>query len=173
MKHTSPISEDQLLDYLDGTLNPTEAEEVKQALAQSPLLQKRYDMLRALHSQLQNLKVEEPSRNFTNVVMGRLNQYPLQKGFSFLNSILLLAGVLIAVAIATLLVSKGFFDGSTSINLNEIDIPKLQEQKLPSFSIDGKLMVNIIIILNLAIAFVVLDRAILKPYFRNRLQSTR
>src|SRR6187402_418412 len=100
MKYTSPISEDQLLDYLDGTLSPAEAEKVKQALIRNPLLQKRYDTLKALHLQLQRLTLEEPAKNFTNVVMGRLDQYPLQKGFSFLNSILLLGGVLIAVAIA-------------------------------------------------------------------------
>jgi hypothetical protein len=173
MKDTSPISDDQLLDYFDGNLSPADAEKVTVAIAQNMNVRKRFDELKSLHEYLKAARFEEPSRNFTHAVMGRLDQYPLQKGQSILNSILLLAGVLIALAIAALLVSRGFFDGTATLNLNTVNLtPKFQTQELPSIMIDGKLMVNIIIMLTLAIAFVVLDRAILKPYFRNRLQST-
>ena len=166
------ISDDQLLDYLDGILDQHERSRIESALSSNAALTKRYAELKAVHGYLKQLDTVEPSKNFTQVVMGKLDQYPLRKGFSFFNTILLLVGVLTAVAIATLLVSNGYFDGSTSVDLNTVKIPKLEHQPLPSLTINGKWMVNIIIVLNLAIAFVVLDRMILKPLFKNRLQSS-
>jgi hypothetical protein len=102
--------------------------------------------------------------------MSKLDQYPVQsKSFSSLNGILLLAGVLVAVGIGSLLLAGGVFDGSSVIDLNQaIDTSKYIQKPLPSIPFNGKLVVNIIIMLNLALAFLMLDKAVLKPWFEKR-----
>jgi hypothetical protein len=41
----------------------------------------------------------------------------------------------------------------------------------PTFSLSGRVIVNSIIILNLALAFIVLDKTILRPLFQKRLNA--
>jgi hypothetical protein len=64
-----------------------------------------------------------------------------------------------------------FDNATTTIDLGEINLPSQYERALPSIPIDGKMMVNVIILLNLGLAWLVLDRVVLKPFFRRRLQQ--
>ena len=173
MRKASESVEEMLLDYLDGNLGKADQEKVEKNLQEIPAWRARYDELRSLNSVLAETKLEQPSKNFTASVMSKLNQYHAPRSFSLWNSILLLAGVLVAVGITTVLLSGGLYDNSTtSVDLNQLEIPiALVKTPLPSFQFNGKMVVNIIIILNLAIAWIVLDRAILKPYFQRRMQA--
>jgi hypothetical protein len=107
--------------------------------------------------------------------MGKLNTRPADHGLSFRNGILLLTGVLVAVAIAAFLVSTGMFDNATgAVDLNEIELSKKYiKTPLPSFEYSGKILVNFIIFLNLGLAWLILDRVILRPYFDRRIQRSQ
>jgi anti-sigma factor RsiW len=169
----SQTQDSTLFEYMDGGLKGIEKENIEQLLKTSPALQARLEELRKLDSDLRTIKIEQPSKNFTQRVMSKLDQYPLRSSMTFRNSIFLLAGVLVAVGVGSLLVAGGVFDGTSTIDLNQTIVPvnKYIEKPLPTFNFNGKLMVNIIILLNLALAFVVLDRAILKPWFEKRRMS--
>jgi hypothetical protein len=173
MRKVPQSVDDILLDYLDGNLDRAELEKVEHSIRNNPDWQSRLEELRLVNSFLRETKIEQPSKNLTDAVMTHLHQYPAQKGFSIKNGILLLVVVLMAIGIATVLVSTGAFDNtSTSIDLNQMEVSKkFIKTPLPSFSFNGKLIVNIIIILNLALAWIVLDRTILKPFFQRRMQS--
>lgn len=173
MKKVSQPEDDILLDYLDGNLNASDNEKITRALSQSPVLRARLEELRLVTSMLGETKVEQPSKNFTQTVMTRLDQYPAQSGFSIRNGIFLLTGILVVMGLALALISYGAFDNSTtSIDLNQLDVSKkFIKTPLPSFEFSSKLIVNVIIILNLGLAFVLLDRTILKPFFQRRMQS--
>lgn len=165
----SQAQEERLLEYIDGTLSAVDKEKFEQALKNSTALQERLDELKKLDSTLRGIKLEQPSKNFTQLVMSKLDQYPVQsKSFSSLNGILLLAGVLIAIGIGSLLLAGGVFDGSSNIDLNNTIANKYIQKPLPSIPFNGKLVVNIIIMLNLALAFLMLDKAVLKPWFEKR-----
>jgi hypothetical protein len=173
MSKVSESVAEMLLDYLDGNLTNADKEKVEKNLKEIPAWRVRYEELRSANSLLAEVKLEEPSKNFTASVMNNLNLYQAPRSFSLWNSVLLLAGVLVAVGITTVLLAGGLYDNSnTSIDLNQIEIPKqVIKTTLPSFEFSGKTIVNIIIILNLVIAWIVLDRAILKPYFQRRMQA--
>lgn len=168
-----PNQDEKLLEYLDGGLKGIEKENIEQLLKASPALLARLEELRKLDADLRSIKLEQPSKNFTQRVMSNLSQYPVRSNFTFRNGIILLAGVLVAVGVGSLLVAGGVFDGNNTIDLNQTIVPvnKYIQKPIPTFNIDGKLMVNIIIMLNLALAFLVLDRAILKPWFEKRRMS--
>jgi hypothetical protein len=173
MKQVSQVVDDMLLDYLDGNLSNADKEKIEKGLRENQTWQARYEELRRINFVLAQTAIEQPSKNFTATVMSRLHHYQAPRGFSLWNSILLLAGVLVAIGITTILLAGGIYDNSTtSIDLNQIQIPKeFVKTPLPSFEFSGKMVVNIIIILNLGIAWIVLDRAILKPFFRRRMQT--
>ena len=173
MRKVTESVEEMLLDYLDGNLAKADKEKVEKNLQEVPAWRARYEELRSLNSVLADSIIEQPSKNFTASVMSKLNLYQAPRGFSLWNSVLVLAGVLVAVGITTVLLAGGLYDNSnTSIDLNQIEIPKqIIKTTLPSFELSSKILVNIIIILNLAIAWIVLDRAILKPFFQRRMQA--
>jgi anti-sigma factor RsiW len=164
--------EEKLLMYLDNELGESDKASIEQELESNSQLKERIEQLRHAHQAMRTVNHPQPSRNFTQVVMDRLHQYPAQAGFSIRNGILLLAGVLVAAGVASVLVTAGVFDNaSTTIDLGQIDLPRQYERALPRIPIDGKMMVNVIILLNLGLAWLVLDRVVLKPFFRRRIQQ--
>jgi len=169
----SQTQDEKLFEYMDGGLKGIEKENIEQLLRTSPALQARLEELRKLESELRTIKLDQPSKNFTQRVMSKLDQYPIKNSLTSRNGIFLLAGVLVAVGVGSLLVAGGVFDGTSTIDLNQTIVPvnKYLQKPLPTFNFNGKLMVNIIILVNLALAFLVLDRAILKPWFERRRMS--
>ena len=169
MKKLSQQIDEKLLEYLDGTLPSAEKETLEKNLLTSPELSRRLEELRQVTFSLSNIRIEKPSASFTQKVMDHLDHYPVSRRVSIKNGILLLIGVLLAAGIASVLLAAGVFDSPGTINLNDlVNQNGFIKQSLPSIHFNGKLMVNIIILLNIAIAFLVLDRAILKPWFQQR-----
>lgn len=169
MKNISKQQEENLIAYLDGNLSPSERARLEQELVSSPVLQQRLAALQSVTQVLKSATLEQPSKNFTQRVMSGLDQYPLRSGLSLKNGIFLLIGVMIAVGIGAFLLSAGVFDSAGAIDLNDMGIQnKYIQESLPTIPVNGKLIMNIIIMLNIALAFLVLDRAILKPWFERR-----
>lgn len=176
MKTIPQVLDDKLLAYLDNTLSPSETRELQQQVEHDTALKARLEALRKLHEALQQITIEEPSRNFTQAVMDKLDHAAAPSTrFSIRNGILLLVTVLVATGIALYLLSGGAFDNAvTPVDFTTMNLPgKYFDRPLPSIYFDGKLMINIIIILNLGLAWVVLDRTILSPYFKRRQLGTR
>jgi anti-sigma factor RsiW len=175
MKKLPQSVDDTLLDYLDGRLSKSEVERVERELQQNPTWRSRLNELNVVTTSLSEISFEQPSKNFTQSVMTRLDQSPTSSGYSVRNGIWLLIGVLLAVGLASMLVSAGVFDNTmTSIDLNQVDFSKrFIKTPLPSFQFSGKVIVNAIIILNLGLGWLVLDRVILKPFFQRRIQTDR
>lgn len=171
MNKIAQATEEKLLDYLDGKLSREEADKLETLLQQQPDLKARFESLKSLQTMLTVTKLEQPSRNFTQQVMSKLDQYPLRSSLSIRNGIFLLIGVLVMTLLAAFLVSIGVFDSTTAvIDLNTVKTPiDITREPLPSFRFDGRWVVNAIVVLNLVLAWLVLDRAILKPYFKQRM----
>jgi hypothetical protein len=173
MKKVTQQWDDMLLDFLDGKLNSVQQALVQDALQKDSALQKRFEELKLTHEVFGITSLENPSRNFTLSVMDNLNKIPVHRGVSIKNSLLLLAGIIVVMSIAVILLSAGVFDQTATVDLNEVTLTqKFLKQNIPSFSIDGKILVNVIILLNIVVAFLVLDRAVLKPLFQRRLQNS-
>ncbi|MBL0741304.1 anti-sigma factor family protein [Chryseolinea lacunae] len=174
MKKNSPADEEQLLHYIDGTLSAPERQALEILLTHDAALKARLEELQAADAWLHNIPLENPSRNFTQQVLSKLDQYPASRQTSFTSwkGIFLLAGMLVAIGITSVLVSAGVFDGvHTSINLNQELPEKFVQRSLPTVDFSGKTMINVIIALNLVLAWLVLDKAVLKPLFQRRMAN--
>ena len=170
MDKTFQHPDEELLQYLDGKLSDSRVRELKSRLESHPGLQNRLQELRSVHQALVVNKLEHPSTNFTHRVMAGLYRRPVSLGLSPRNGLLLLCGVLVATGILTLLLSSGLFDGmNQSIALDALPIKQeVIKNPISSIRVSGKVVMNCVIFLNLALALVLLDRTVLRPYFNRR-----
>jgi hypothetical protein len=175
MERTTQKQDDQLLHYLDGTLATKDKTELETLMVKNTNLEMRLTELRSIHFLLgSKARLEQPSKLFTDKVMLHLDRLPLESTMSPRNGLLLLFGILVATGALVFLLASGVFD-----NLNEtISLEKLPLKNdfitnpLTTIPFNGKWLVNSILLLTLGLAFVLLDRTILKPYFdkRSRMQ---
>lgn len=171
MERITQNQDDHLLHYLDGALNEKEKREVETLLLNNGNLKNRLEELRHIHSHLNTkTRLEQPSKLFTELVMNNLDRVPARSGLSPRNGLFLFFGVIVAVGIMSLLLSLGVFDDmKNTISLDKLPIEnKYIKNPLPSVSFNGKWMINGILVFAMGLAFVLLDRTILKPYFEKR-----
>jgi hypothetical protein len=126
--------------------------------------------LNAIDRYLKSVRIEQPSVNFTQHVMSNLQRASaVTLNLPSRNKMLMLAGLLVTIGITILLISGGAFTSMNTITLDPNIIPNDQIRKyIPSIPFNGKLIMNIVILMNLALAFIILDRAVLKPWFEKR-----
>lgn len=175
MEKISNQQNDQLLDFLDGNLSGAEVAVLKTKLEQSPALRERLEDLRLIHDLLSSRADVKSSLTpaFTNNVMYNLDKAPSASSLSPRNGLFLLIGILVATGVGMFLLATGSLDSlSGLINMDELNLPKaLQNFSIKSIPLSIKTVMKVVIMINLVIAFIVLDRTVLKPFF-NRKQST-
>jgi len=170
MNKLSPDKEEELLRYLDGELEPSQKIKLETELQGAPDLKERLEEVRTVRSFLvRKATFETPSKTFTQKVMAGLENQPVKSLLSPRKGLLLLMGVIIASVLALMLLSNGVFDQTSSLLVDTAPIKnKWIEETTFSIPFNGKILVNGIIFLNLALALVVLDRTVLRPLFQKR-----
>ena len=171
MKRITQKQDDQLLHYLDGMLTIKDKAELENLLANNSYLEIRLEELRQVHTVLAGkARLEQPSKLFSERVMNNLDRMPVQSTLSPKNGLFLLCGILVAVGVMALFLSSGVFDNmNDTISLDKLPLEnKFIKNPFPTIPFNGKWMVNGILILTMGLAFVLLDRTILKPYFERR-----
>jgi hypothetical protein len=171
MNKLSPAKEEELLRYLDGELDTVEKINLETEIQHSELLKKRLEELRVVQSFLvHKATLDTPSKNFTQKVMDGLDAQPVRLLISPRKGLLLLIGIIIASGISLMLLTNGVFDQTTTSLVMDAAPLKNKWMEDTTFSIpfNGKILVNGIIFLNLALALVLLDRTILRPLFQKR-----
>jgi hypothetical protein len=165
-----PITDDDLLNYLDNGIDDTFRKEIESLLQADQRLANRMKELTMVHQILSKKnKLDIPSKNFTDKVMGRLHEKPTLFFLSPKNGLLLLGGILVASGLTLAVLSSGSFDQlHTFFNLQNVPL-KTDFIKLPStLPFDLKIVLKIFLVLNLFIGFILLDRTILRPIFQKR-----
>lgn len=170
MNTSQGTMDDRIFQYLDGQLPMHDKEKFEVDLKTNEILRTRFIELKLLHDTLAHAALEYPSNNFTDRVMSNLGTFTIPVRLSPKNGLMLLLGVLVALTLGVYSVYTGWFDQLTgAIALNQLNIPRtVMTKPLPAIPFNGTLVMKVLIGLNLAIAFVLFDRTILQPFFRNR-----
>jgi len=167
MEKTS--KDELLLNYLDGTLDEMRLRVLKAELEGSEPLRQRLEQLRMVHDVLSKQKLESPASNFVARVMNNLHNRPSSISMSPRNGLMLVLGTTVAICLLLLLVQAGQFNDIINVAPAPQTGPGQKYiPSIPPISVNLKLVINILVGLNLALAFVVLDRTILKPFFQKR-----
>jgi hypothetical protein len=128
--------------------------------------------LREIDKVLSKNKLETPSSNFTHRVMMNLHSLPVATPLSPRNGLFLLFGMVVALTILTVLVSTGAFDSTgTTISLERLPDIEITKDLQRNISLSGKWIMEGLILLSIVLAFVLLDRTILRPFFNRRISS--
>lgn len=170
MNNYSQSSDEFILQYLDGQVPMKDKAEFENALKTSRELNERFQQFKMVHDTLHAGRLESPGQDFTIRVMRNLNQAQTRLVMSPKNGLMLLLGVGIALMLGVVYLYTGTFDQiSGVIDLETVKLPKsIIQQPLPAIPFNASMVMKILVGLNLAIAFVLIDRTILQPYFRNR-----
>ncbi|MBL7864738.1 MAG: hypothetical protein JNK10_07690 [Cyclobacteriaceae bacterium] len=170
MEKITTFQEDSLQDFLDGKLEGPALQQLKHELASSPALQHRLEELRRLHQSLSKQSLQSPSSGFVAQVMKNLGQVSRSAYPSPRNGIMLLLGVMVATGMLVIMISAGVFDQIGGlISLEQLSpVKKYIQPSLPSLPINGKLIIQLLVGINLILAFIVLDRTVLRPFFQRR-----
>lgn len=104
------LTDEILNEFLDGNLNEQKREEVEKLLASSENDRKRFSALKVIHDELSQLKEDETSKDFTQLVISKLGKkFELprhQKYFIFIiASIFIFICVGIVAYVATTIIS--------------------------------------------------------------------
>lgn len=159
----SPFDDQQLQDYLDGILPPAQVAALEEQLVLDASLRERYDTLRLVHTLLQQEELPEPHADFTVQVMHKLSA-PV-KSHSLRSGVWLLSGVIVAVMLTALWMRTGLFDSSTTFSLQTM---KLVQQPIPDIPVNSKWIIRVLMMLNLVVGWMVLDRMVLRKIFSSR-----
>jgi hypothetical protein len=132
----------------------------------------REEELKLIENVLAKNKLESPSSNFTHRVMMNLHSMPVASSLSPRNGLFLLFGTVVAVTLLTILVSTGVFDSTgATISLEQLPDAEITKDLQKTIPLSGKWLMNGLILLNIVLAFILLDRTVLRPFFNRRLSS--
>lgn len=164
MKQATDWTE-QIRKYLDNELSPPDVRGLLEEAEHNETVREQLHQQRMLHAYLLRGALESPSATFTQRVMAKLEQMPASVRHSPRNGLLLLMGVLAACTVIVL----GMGSDLLPTGIIELDTTKLPVQNLaPRIAVDLKWIINGLIIVNLALGFVILDRTVLRPFFERR-----
>lgn len=169
------ISDQELLDLIDEKLSVERAKRLMDIIKDDKILKERFDIMKLAHQQLSGSEAANPSEGFADRVMSNLHspQYAANASFirfskgNLFTFLTIFGGILVgAYILATGIVTIPFFDQITVQPLNlqgtEIDVNPLFDGLTSGLFFKAFLMVDIVL------AWFLLDRMVLKPYFESR-----
>lgn len=170
MKH---LTDEELFRLIDGETSIDEQTIYKAHLSQCAPCNHLYNELFAINLQMEKMEVEKPSVDFTEKLMVKLqaeNQY--QPTFIFSKpSSSFLAVICVFIAFVMILISGfslGWFNFATTVTNNPgITIPSTSFHQL----FQNELLINTFLIIDGLLALVLIDKALLQPYFKKRMQQ--
>lgn len=171
MEGKENITDDLLLDYIDGVLSEKEAQIIKEEIAHNDDVKLRFEHLKQMDSQLQHLKLSMPSDIFSAQIMMDLTRsiYEINRR-SRLNGLIILLIGLITVIVGAIFISQGLSDVSFNQYLDTTSAGNLI--KLPvkevSFAFDIGIITQGLLFILVILSLLIIDRIVLKPYFKSR-----
>lgn len=167
-------SDDELISYLDETLPVHDRERIEEKIKNDFAVQQRIKELETIHTILSDQKgIEHPSANFTEKVMTNLHTGRASGYFSPTQGMLLLLGLLVASGLSLALLSSSTGGQLPGLIPQEITSFLKNKMHLPTTSLDMKQIINGVTAVNLILAFILLDRTVLRPLFQKRLEGIR
>jgi hypothetical protein len=164
--------EARLWAYIDGLSEPGEHSTIERLIAEQAEWRMRYEELFALHRSIGEIELEEPSLRFTKNVMeeiARLQIAPAAKNYINSRVIWGIALFFIVTFVGFLVYGFGQIDwsaASDSQSALSIDLQKVDYSKM-----FGNNLVNIMMMLNVILALMFLDRYLANQKRKHRVSG--
>jgi hypothetical protein len=166
------FTEETIIRYLDGGLSEEEIRAFETALKIDKAFADLYERHSAIHNSLISSKVSSPSVEFTNKVMQSVASLNFSDS-KFFNKTRLFVLILSVIALATTLyyISSQFYPAIGGALTNEITMQDFTLDLQPAQQLlSSDILFKVVFYVNGLVILLLLDRAILKPYFTRRKQ---
>lgn len=164
------FTEETILEYLDGSLSSKQEEELQSILKTDKELASLFKHHQQIHGALEQESLRHPSAGFADRVMDSVNKLHTTRSRFFNRSrlfVIALVGIIIITTAYYL--SAKFYPGiggalRPELTLREISVDLNPARKF----LDSDSLFKIVFYVNGVIGLLLLDRAVLKPYFARR-----
>ena len=171
MKEPIKITDELLLDYIDGSLSSKQKELIEYIIDENKEVREKLNELQKMDSLLSHITLDIPPENFTAKVMGDLSAsiYEINRKARLNGLIILLFGILTVLVGATF-ISDGFNNLSFTSDISTDPITNVLElapKEIP-VTLNMGIFSQGLLFLLLILSLLILDRVVLRPYFKNR-----
>jgi len=169
------ITDQHLQDLIDHKIPAARQRELMEQIEEDPELLRKFNLLQAVHSNLEGTTLQPASEKFSEKVMANLYNpqyvpeiisapYTRRNLFTFLT---IFAGILVGIYILSSgIISIPLFD---QLNIQPLKLEGTEINFSPILdNITSSLIFKIFIMADIVLAWFLLDRMVLKPYFANR-----
>jgi hypothetical protein len=163
--------EERLWDFIDGMSDPEEQALVRRLLTEDSAWRQRYDELLRVDTALQRQELDAPSLRFTKNVMEQIARYhvaPATKTYINKNVIRGITAFFLIMIIGLLIYFFGQFHWTSTSTDNLVPQYSIDADKLNWGKALNNTYVNVFILINVILGFVLLDK-----YLQNRKRSER
>ena len=166
------FTEETIIRYMDGELSTDEIRAFDTKLKIDKAFADLYERHNAIHNSLLSSKVSSPSAEFANRVMQSVASLNFSDS-KFFNKTRLFVLILSVIALATTLyyISSQFYPAIGGALSNEITMQDFTLDLQPAQQLlSSDILFKVVFYVNGLVILLLLDRAILKPYFTRRKQ---
>ncbi len=157
------LTDEQIFDILDGCATKEILSQHRNLLSVSAEYKTYFEDLEVIHLDLLALPIENPSAQFTEILLANIAYAPLKnKSWSSQLTWIILA-IMSVFFVGTISLALFYFSNSNSA----IEIPKVNNlDVINTFSTE--ILVKVLILVNLIVLLAIFDKKVLKPYFLNK-----
>jgi anti-sigma factor RsiW len=167
------LTDEDLFRLIDGECSLEEQTAYKAHLAQCAQCNSVYSELFAIHLQLEKMPIETPSADFTERLMlqleaaGQLQARTFKRpGYSFL---WVFAALGVCLFLLALVITSGGTVTGVPVALNT-GLGFSLDTSIISGLVANSMLLNVFLLVDAILALLLIDRAVLQPYFKKRLQ---
>jgi hypothetical protein len=166
------ITDEQLLDYINGDLSDTQVEQIRQIINLNTEVKDRYETLKISESKLGELLIQSPSSNFVSRVMSSvLEGAEAHEKFFNRSRYFVIALIGLALIGTIYFFTIQFYPTLSGLFVEELTISDKTVDLSPAKQLlDTDLIFKLVFYVNGIVGLLLFERAILKPYFMRRKQ---
>jgi glucan phosphoethanolaminetransferase (alkaline phosphatase superfamily) len=166
------FTEDIMLSYLDGELTDEEVLQFKNELKKNKVFADRFSKFETIHNSLLDNPLASPTDYFVDRVMESIAVFRAKEMKFFNRSRLFVLGVIIMIVATSLYYfAVQFYPSFGGAISDQITLKSFTLNLQPAQEfLSSTLIYKIVLYVNGLICLLLLDRAVLKPYFMRRKQ---
>jgi hypothetical protein len=167
------ITDDTLLEYLDGKFSNAERLSIKTLIETDPDLKKRYETLRSINTTLKLDNVRSPSGIFVRQVMRSILRPDVQQERFFNNTRYFVLGLIILAFLSTIyFLAIKFYPSLSGLIANKVTVSNKTIYLEPAVQLlSTDLIFKLVFYVNGIVGLLLFEKAILSPFFLRRRQQ--
>ena len=164
------FEEETIFNYLDGTLEEKDRIEFEEVIQNNLSLRQEYEHYKAIHEAMLAEPIRSPGNDFAERVMASITTLELRTARFFNKGRLFVLGLVTLILLSSIyFLGVQFYPAIGDMLGNEVSLKQFTLNLNPAQRVlDSGVLFKVVFYTNGVIGLLLLDRALLKPYFERR-----